>query len=206
MIIKSLESKMRFSMSVSAMFLIAGVLIMLGAFYYVFQSEKEAQKKIYALDNGIPVLLTQTDLAENRDTEYRSHINMFHLMFFTIPPDDAFIKNNMDKAMYLIDNSGLMEYNNLRERGFYNQILASSSSLSITTDSIQLDKRNMTFKFFGTQRIDRPSMVITREIQTTGKIKDLDTRSDQNPHGVLIYDWRTVLNKDIEAKDKNAFK
>lgn len=193
-------------MGVSAMFLIGAVLVALGSLYFVHESRKEDRKRLYVLDNGIPVLVKQTDLSEKRETEYRAHINLFHLMFFTIPPDDTFIKKNMDRAMYLIDESGLMEYNNLRERGFYNQILASSSSLSIQTDSIHLDEKNLTFTYYGTQRIDRPSSTITRAIQTTGKIKDLDVRTDQNSHGALIYDWRTVLNKDISVKDKNAFK
>lgn len=205
MFIKNIESKMKFTL-ISNLFLVLGaVTIAIGGLYYAYVIQKDAKKNVYVLDNGIPVLVHQTAIQENRLVEFKSHINTFHLLFFTIPPDDKFVKNNMEKAMYLIDDSGLKEYNNLRERGFYNQILASSSQLSISTDSISFDLKDNSFIYYGTQRIDRKSSVITRSIKTKGRVKDYDTRTDNNPHGAMIFDWTTVENVDLQQKSKNSF-
>lgn len=34
---------------------------------------------------------------------------------FTLAPDDKYIKYTMDKAMYLVDETGLAQYNTLKE-------------------------------------------------------------------------------------------
>lgn len=45
--------------------------------------------------------------------------------------------------MYLIDDSGLKQYNNLKEKGYFNTILASSATVTIMTDSIKIDMNNL---------------------------------------------------------------
>ena len=142
--------------------------IVISALILIFAKDliKEERKKIYVLDGNIPVLIRQTEVEENRQVEYRSHINLFHSLFFNLPPDDAFIKENLSRAMYLVDESGLTEYNNLKEKGYYNSILASSAVLSLRTDSIQLDQTRKRFRYYGTQRIERKTSILTRQLIT----------------------------------------
>ena len=59
----------------------------------------------------------------------------------------------------------------------------------------------MEFTYYGRQRIERRTSILTRELVTAGKLKRVP-RTDNNPHGLLIVDWRTLLNKDIEQKKK----
>tara|TARA_R110000744_G_scaffold237369_4_gene354831 strand:+ start:36498 stop:37109 length:612 start_codon:yes stop_codon:yes gene_type:complete len=202
--IKNIEKKIKISMFTNVLSFIAAVIIALGAMYLSYSNSKEERSKIYVLDNGVPILLQRTEVEENRLVEYKSHINLFHHLFFTVPPDNDFIKHNIEKSMYLIDGSGLKEYNNLRERGFYSQILSSSAVLSIITDSVNVDPVTMDFSYYGKQRIDRKSSLIYRTIHTTGNLVEM-VRSENNPHGVLITDWRTVENKDVENKQKRNF-
>jgi hypothetical protein len=42
----------------------------------------------------------------NRPVEYKAQIELFHRLFFTLAPDDAYIKENIQKSLYLIDDSG----------------------------------------------------------------------------------------------------
>lgn len=183
---------------------VTALLITGGVFYQTFHLIRESRKEIYVLDGNIPVLVRQTNMEVNREVEYRSHVNLFHLLFFTLPPDDDFMKSNIAKSMYLIDASGLTEYNNLKEKGYYNAILASSASLSIQTDSIHIDLDTQTFAYYGTQRIERETSILKRQLITTGNFADVQ-RSDNNPHGCLITNWKTVLNKDLETITKNRF-
>jgi hypothetical protein len=50
------------------------------------------------LDNGVPVLAKQTDVLLNRPVEYKAQIELFHRLFFTLAPDDAYIKDNIQKS------------------------------------------------------------------------------------------------------------
>jgi len=107
----------------------------------------------------------------------------------------------MNKAMYLVDETGLAQYNTLKEKGFYNNIMGTSAVFSIFCDSIKLDEKKMEFTYYGRQRIERRTNILTRELVTAGKLKRVP-RTDNNPHGLLIVNWRTLLNKDIEQKTK----
>lgn len=41
--------------------------------------------------------------------------------------------------MYLVDETGLAQYNTLKEKGFYNNIMGTSAVFSIFCDSIKFD-------------------------------------------------------------------
>ena len=111
----------------------------------------------------------------------------------------------MKQAMYLVDESGALQYNNLKEKGFFNSILSSSAVLTITMDSVYLDMPHKYFRYYGKQKIDRRSSTLTRSLVTEGYLKDLDVRSDNNPNAVLITQWKTLENKDLDNVQKNNF-
>ena len=141
---------------------------------------------------------------ETLDVEARSHVELFHHLFFTLAPDDKYIAYTMEKAMYLVDESGLAQYNTLKERGLFQNIIGTSSVFSIFCDSIKLSKEDMTFTYYGRQRIERRTNILYREIVTTGGLKRVP-RTENNPHGLMIVNWRTILNKDIEQRKKSEF-
>ena len=76
----------------------------------------DAHKKVYVLDGNVPILVHRSTMDETLDVEAKSHIEMFHHLFFTLAPDDKYIKYTMDKAMYLVDETGLAQYNTLKEK------------------------------------------------------------------------------------------
>ena len=135
------------------------------------------------------------------EVEAKSHIEMFHHYFFTLAPDDKYIKYTMEKAMYLVDETGLAQYNTLKEKGFYSNIMGTSAVFSIYCDSIRVDTKSMEFTYYGRQRIERRSSILMRELVTAGQLQRVP-RTDNNPHGLLIVNWRTLINKDIEQKNK----
>jgi conjugative transposon TraK protein len=201
--INNLEKKMKLAFAVSIGSFLTSIIIVVIVAGFAFNMVKEQRKQIYVIDNSVPVLVRQTEDLMNRTMEYKSHVNMYHLLFFSLPPDDQYIKNNISKAMYLIDESGLSQYNNLKEKGYYNSILASSAVLSIKTDSIVVDE-NKHFTFYGTQRIERETSILKRAMITEGDLKEVP-RTENNPHGLLIVNWKTIQNKDLEYVPKRSF-
>lgn len=206
MMIKNIESKIRLATFISLGSFILCLCIVATVSFFAYGYVRDSRKSIYILDpSGTPVMARQTDVQLNRAAEYRSHIARFHSLFFSLVPDDKFIEYQMKQAMYMVDESGALQYNNLKEKGFFTSILSSSAVLTLRTDSIFLDEKKMYFRYYGTQKIDRRSSTITRSLITEGNLKDLETRSDNNPHAVLITRWKTLENRDILTQDKNAF-
>ena len=201
MVIKNLENKIKLVMIVCSLFLVGCIIISLGSIWTARGMVSDAQKKVYVLDSNVPVLVKQTTMEETLDVEAKSHIEMFHHYFFTLAPDDKYIKYTMEKAMYLVDETGLAQYNTLKEKGFYSNIMGTSAVFSIFCDSIKFDDKSMEFTYYGRQRIERRTSILSRELVTAGVLKRVP-RTENNPHGLLITNWRTLLNKDIEQKDK----
>src|SRR5690554_160776 len=204
MLIKNIEQKIKINKMVSLVAIVLAAFIVISGFFFSYRMIQDSRKSIYILDNGIPVLAKQTDVLLNRPVEYKAQIELFHRLFFTLAPDDSYIKENVQKSLYLIDDSGKKEYTNLREKGFYNQIVASSSMVSIHADSISLNMEQQKFAFFGKQMITRKSSVITRKLITEGFFEDM-IRSPNNPHGVLLKNWRILNNEEISNQTKNSY-
>ncbi len=206
MIIKNIESKVRLASYVSAGALLLALLIVAMSLYFTSRELQKAQAAVYIIDGaGIPVRAARSSLELNRPAEYRAHIAQFHTYFFTLAPDEKFIESQMEKAMYLIDESGALQYNNLREKGFFNSVLSSSSVLTLQTDSVVLDTKKKYFRYYGKQTIDRRSSTLVRSLVTEGYLRDLDMRTQSNAHGVLITRWKTLENKDMSHVQKNNF-
>lgn len=204
MIIKNIEAKIRLATIVAVGSLVTAIIIVGCNCFYAFRMVTNAQKSIYILNNNIPIQATQTDVQMNRPAEYKAHVDLFHSLFFSLTPDDKYMEYEMKKAMYLVDESGMQQYNDLKENGFFNSILSSSSVLTLQTDSIVLDMPKKYFRYYGKLKIDRRSSTVVRSLVTEGYLKDIP-RSDNNPHGVLITNWKTLENKDLQDVQKNSF-
>ena len=204
MVIQNLENKIKLVMIITGLVVVACVIISICSIMAATSMVVDSQKKIYVLDGNVPILVNRTTMEETLDVEARSHVEMFHHYFFTLAPDDKYIKYTMEKAMYLVDETGLAQYNTLKEKGFYSNIMGTSSVFSIFCDSIQLNMDKMEFTYYGRQRIERRTSVLTRELVTAGQLKRVP-RTDNNPHGLLIVNWRTLLNKDLEQRTKSNY-
>ncbi|WP_333889323.1 conjugative transposon protein TraK [Sphingobacterium siyangense] len=202
MIIKNIESKIRLATLIAVGSLITAFMLVTIVSFFAFKQVESARKSVYVLDiNNVPLAAQQTSVEMNRPAEYRTHINLFHSLFFTLTPDEKFIEYQMKRAMYLVDESGALQYNNLREKGFFNSILSSSAVLTVQTDSIHLEGNY--FRFYGKQTIDRRSSTVVRSLITEGYLRDLKIRTDNNAHAVLITRWKTLENKDLSYVQKN---
>ena len=149
MVIKNLENKIKLVGIICSFFLVGCIVVSLGSIWTARSMVVDAQQKIYVLDGNVPILVERTTMDETLDVEAKSHVERFHHLFFTLAPDDKYIKYTMEKAMYLVDETGLAQYNTLREKGFYNNIMGTSAVFSIFCDSIKLDLEKMDFTHYG---------------------------------------------------------
>jgi len=204
MIIKNIEAKIRLATFVAGGSFLTAIIIAVIACSYAYKQVVNARQSVYILADNVPILARQTDVQMNRPAEYKADVDLFHSLFFSLTPDDNYMEYQIKKAMYLVDESGMQQYNDLKEKGFFNSILSSSSVLTLQTDSIFLDMPKKYFRYYGKLKIDRRSSTVVRSLITEGYLKDIP-RSDNNPHGVLITGWKTLENKDLEDVEKNTF-
>jgi conjugative transposon TraK protein len=126
---------------------------------------------------------------------------MFHHYFFTLDPDEKVIQTNIGNALNLADESAKKSYDNLKEQGFYNNLISANISQEIVVDSIRLDIDQYPFYFrcYATQKLIRSTSTVTRKLITQGYLRNV-SRSDNNPHGFLIQRWETLENRDEPLK------
>lgn len=200
MLIKNVENKIRLAFFVSTITIIAAVIICGMAFFFAYQQIDKERNKIYVMQNNVP---NQANLMwENREVEYKGLVDTYHQLFFTVAPDDKQIQYNIKKAMNLIDNTGLKEYNNLKEQGFFTSIISSSAFVNVQTDSIKYNPSSKEFVYYGRQIITRLSSTLVRSLVTAGEVKDI-IRSESNPFGAIIVNWRTISNKDVSSNTRS---
>ena len=73
-----------------------------------------------------------------------------------------------------------------------------------TKGNLILAKNSLKLAKQGYELMDKKRNILMRELVTAGQVKRVP-RTENNPHGLLITNWRTLLNKDIEQKSKSNF-
>jgi len=168
-----------------------------------YQAINIAQSRVYILANGKAMEAFAADRKDNVPVEARDHIRTFHQYFFTLDPDDKVIQSNVTKALYLADASAKRQYDDLKENGYYSNVIAGNISQQVSVDSttISLESYPYYFRCYATEKIIRPSSIVTRSLVTEGYVRNV-SRSDNNPHGFLIERWAILENKDLKTQNR----
>ncbi len=171
--------------------------------YKSYQLATQSQQRIFILANGKALEAYAADRKDNVPVEARDHVKMFHHYFFTLDPDDKVINSNITKALYLADGSAKQQYDNLKENGYYTNLISGNISQEMQADSIIINTSDYPyhFRYKGVQKIIRPSTIVTRSLVTEGYLRNV-SRSDNNSHGFLIERWKTLENADIKIENR----
>ncbi|SRR5574344_75870 len=197
MLIQSLERKTRLALMTVLFTIVGNVVICCMLIAYGAKVLSEERNQVYVLDGDIPFLAQRSQEEANFVMEAKAHIQLFHQYFFTLPPDDDYIKWTLGKAMYMADGTAIKQKEAMEENGFFSDIVSSSATCTIMCDSIKLDEHSRKFTYYGTQSIRRRTKKIRRTLITTGALENVP-RTQNNPHGLLITHWRTLKNIDLE--------
>lgn len=195
--LRNIESAFQQNKRIVALVILCSAIISIAAIYFSFAAYQKASAHIYVLANGKALEAISADRKDNIPVEARDHIKMFHHYFFTLDPDEKVIQGNISKALYLADESARNQYNDLKEKSYYNNLISGNISQTLTVDSIQLNMNSYpyAFKCFATEKLTRSTSTINKLLVTQGYLRNV-SRSDNNPHGFLIEHWETVANRD----------
>jgi len=167
-----------------------------------YQATEAAQNRIYILANGKALEALSAGRKDNIQVEAKDHVKTFHQYFFSLDPDDKVIQAHVAKALYLADESAKDQYDNLRENGYYSNLISANISQEIEVDSVQVDLNQYPYFFrcFSTQKLIRATSTANRSLVTEGFLRNVN-RSDNNPHGFLIERWKTISNRDTTLQN-----
>jgi conjugative transposon TraK protein len=186
-------------------YLLIGACVVISCFaiFKSYQSSDNYKNHIYILANGKALEAYAADRKDNIPVEIRDHVKMFHHYFFTLDPDDKEIQASITKALYMADESAKVAYDNLKEEGYYNNLVSGNISQTVEVDSVQVDINQYPFYFkcFATEKLVRSTSTITRSLVTQGYLRNV-SRSDNNPHGFLIQKWEILQNGDLSTQNK----
>lgn len=200
---KNIDTAFRHIKAFSLLLIAATTGIAIYALYSSHQSVAKAQERIYILANGKALEAYSAERKDNIPVEARDHVKMFHYYFFTLDPDDKVIQYNITKALYLADVSAKRQYDNLKENGYYSNLIAGNISQQVTVDSVTINTDQYPFYFTckAIQKITRATSIVTRNLVTEGYLRNV-SRSDNNAHGFLIERWKIIDNSDIKVENR----
>ena len=200
---KNIDTAFRQMRIFCLVFLTGCIAITLFVIYWSHQVVSQSQQKVFVISNGKAIEAYAADRKDNIVVEARDHIRTFHYYFFTLDPDEKVIQNNISKALYLADEAARQQYGNLKENGFYSNLISGNISQEIAVDSVDININAYPYFFrcAAVQKIIRRSSVTTRNLITEGYLRNV-SRSDNNPHGFIIEKWRILENKDIKVESR----
>ena len=200
---KNIDTAFRYVRLFSLFFLVGCIIIAVYISHSSYQLASQSQQKVFILANGKALEAYAADRKDNIAVEAKDHVKMFHQYFFSLDPDEKVIHSNIAKSLYLADGSAKQQYDNLKEKGYFTNLIAGNVSQEIQMDSITIDIEVYPyyFKYIGRQRIIRPTTIVTRSLVTEGFLRNV-ARSDNNSHGFLIEKWQTLDNRDITIQNR----
>ncbi|MBB2143968.1 conjugative transposon protein TraK [Pedobacter sp. LMG 31464] len=195
---KNIDTAFKHIKTFSLFLIIACILVSGFAIYKSFDMVSTNNAKVYILANGKAIEAFSAERKDNIGVEIRDHVKMFHHWFFTLDPDEKVIQRNMLLALNLADQSAKKSYDNLKEQGYFTNLISANISQEIAVDSVELnlDVYPYYFKCFATQQLVRSTSTVVRRLVTQGYLRNV-SRSDNNPHGFLIQRWETLENSDV---------
>ena len=201
--LKNIDTAFKHIKTFSVVLILSCAAVTVFAIYKSFQFVNQNQQHIYILANGKALEAFSADRKDNIPVEARDHVRMFHYDFFNLDPDEKVITANITKALYLADNSAEKMYHDLKEQGYYADIISGNISQQISIDSVQVDMNQYPYYFhcYAKEKMIRSTSIVTRSLITEGYLRNV-ARSDNNPHGFLIEKWNTIENKDIKTENR----
>jgi len=168
-----------------------------------FHMVSKAESRIFILANGKVLEAYAGDRKDNIEVEARDHIKAFHMDFFSLDPDDKVIRANISRALYLADWSAKKQYDNLKESGYYTNLITANISQQIEVDSIAVSTKDYPYYFHcvAHEKLIRTTSIVTRNLITEGWLRNV-ARSDNNPHGFLIEKWMILDNRDMKTENR----
>lgn len=158
--------------------------------YQVRKVYREMLDKAFAVDSsGMVIPLKLTDQKEHLVVETLSHLDLFHRYFYDLNTSNY--ESNLEKALWLGNQSVDEVYRQKRSDGVYNRLLQYSLVQKVTTIDSEIDLSQDPYKFKTKIHfeVNRGSIIDRYELITSGDLIKVNRHFPRNPHGLLITNY-----------------
>ncbi|WP_136468002.1 conjugal transfer protein TraK [Flagellimonas onchidii] len=152
--------------------------------------------------NGEVMPLKWMEQIEGLQVEALNHLDLFHSYFYGI--DATNFENNIEKSLWLGDESVDNVYRQKKADGVYNRLVQYSLVQKVIDIDSQIDltAEPYPFKTVTVFQINRGSIIDTYELVTTGKLIHLEKRNfPKNTNALLITDYFENSLKKIDYEN-----
>jgi conjugative transposon TraK protein len=201
--LKNIETAFQMTKKMAISAIIGSMIYSIILTFFYYKNTQEVAQRVYIMSSGAAIEAFSSNVRENRPAEAKHHVKRLHELFFTISPDPKSIQRNIERAYYYGDKSVKKLYDAYSEKQFFNDMITANAIQEINIDSVQLSMRDYPFQAncFATLTIKRATTTTTRSLITECSMIEVN-RSDNNPHGLMVQDWRVIENKDIKTENK----
>lgn len=165
-----------------------------------FDSANKERDFIYIADaNNTLLLALANDVQLNRSEEAKAHVKRFHELFFILTPNADFIESNMQKAQYISDNSVKQQYSILKEKSYFDSMIANGISSEFMCDSISVstnEESEFSVLLYGKTSLVYSDKIVFKTLKTSCKLSSCK-RDKLNTNGFIIEDWKIEENNII---------
>lgn len=196
---KNIDTAFKYTRVLSLVALVCSFSLTTFIFLYTSNERRKDRSKVLVINNGKVYQAIESDRQLQWPIEIKDHVKMFHFYLLTLIPDEKANTNNVSNALTLADRSALDYYENLKESGYYSNVVAANITQQVQKDSIAVNTSSdpWSFVYYGKLTIKRSTSTVVRSLISRGEIRILPFASEDNPHGLLIEKWSVIENRDL---------
>jgi len=151
---------------------------------------REFQNNAFVVSNkGDAIPLKIVHQRENFEVEALAHLERFHRYFYNLDANNY--KKQVEKALWLSDNSVADLFRQKQAEGVYNRLLQYSLVQKVISiqSHVEIDSEPYRFKTVTIFQINRGAITDTYELISSGNLINVDRNFPHNPHGLLVTDY-----------------
>lgn len=165
-------------------------LVCVVAILMTIKIHRESQNNAFVVSSkGDIIPLKIVHQRENSKVEALAHLERFHRYFYNLNANNY--KEQMEKALWLSNNSVADLFRQKQAEGVYNRLLQYSLVQKVINiqSHVEIDSEPYRFKTVTTFQINRGTITDTYELISSGNLIHVDRNFPHNPHGLLITDY-----------------
>jgi hypothetical protein len=169
--------------------------------YQYFQQQAICNERSYVITDFGTFSAHQMTGARKTAVEARNHIKVFMTNMYAHEANN--FKDRVETALELIDKEdGLAIYNDFKEGQVYENYVRNNARTRIEVDSVLVDMDVQPYqgRVYAKQTIFYNDQSRTLPIAAAFNLVETPFRTDQNPFGMLIQNWKYIVyNLDPES-------
>lgn len=176
-----------------------------------FDEAEEKRNAIFVADaNNTLLLALANDVKLNLPNEAKATLKRMHHYLYNMTPSASHINESIRKAECLGDESVVQYVEKMKEKGWYNKMIAEGISTEFLCDSIRIetsDNSNFGYKatLYGKTSVIHPDRIEFCSIITTCYMNFV-SRSVENPNGFKVFLWKQEKEDLIKVYKRNSAK